>query len=232
MPAVRVDSWCWTSFPFVRGLAPEQRIDPPTLADGLHIVTVPSSPLSKQLEPVDIEGKWQRLVEIVQELPFAVTLERIRPSTIGQLSSLIANQGQRVVHFWGYGRAGEHQDALLIENEQGVPQSVLVKDFFHAIHGSAFLVMFNACAGASQDETGFTSLANVLAEYKIPYTLEMRFNLYEADTLIFERVLFEELARGTTMEEAVLHARQALARNNPRKWVTGMPVLSNHEGSE
>ncbi len=53
--------------PFVRGLPAEQRIDPPQLEGGLHIVAVPSNPLDKRVEPLNIDGEWLRLKEAVRE---------------------------------------------------------------------------------------------------------------------------------------------------------------------
>src|SRR5947208_2475759 len=55
---------------FVRGLPAEQRIAPPILDSGLHIVAVPSNPLSYKLEPLDIDGEWLRLKDIIQGVPY------------------------------------------------------------------------------------------------------------------------------------------------------------------
>ncbi len=60
----------------VRGLRAEQRISPPELKNSPHIVAVPSNPLNKKVEPLNIDGEWIRLKVIIQELPYAVTLER------------------------------------------------------------------------------------------------------------------------------------------------------------
>src|SRR4030081_1692316 len=44
----------------VRGLPADQCSTPPVLETGLHIVAVPSNPLSRHLEPLNIEGEWMR----------------------------------------------------------------------------------------------------------------------------------------------------------------------------
>src|SRR5437868_4566753 len=77
---------------FVRGLPADQRIDPPILEGGLHILAVPSNPLDKKLPPLNIDGEWERLKEVVQGVPFSIVLERTRPPTIEQVRQLIANQ--------------------------------------------------------------------------------------------------------------------------------------------
>jgi len=219
------ESFLVLDFPFVRGRPADQRIDPPVLEAGLHIVAVPSNPISRQIEPLNIEGEWRRLVEAVEALPFALTLERVRPPTIDRLRSLLANQRGRVVHFMGHGGGDEQQANLLFEKEKGEPQEIKAKDFYHAIRGSVFLVTLNACVSATPGETEFSNLAHALVQRKVPYALGMRFSIPDQDALTFGRVLYDELARGTAVEEAVFHARRSLARDNPRQWVVGVPVL-------
>jgi hypothetical protein len=88
---------------FVRGLPTEQRSAPPAILSGLHIVAVASSPLSHTLAPLNIQGEWTRLTEIVGSLDRAVTLERAWPPTIGRLRELVVGEPQHVVHFMGHG---------------------------------------------------------------------------------------------------------------------------------
>ncbi len=52
---------------------------------GLHIIVVPSHPLSSDVEPLNIDGEWMRLKEIIQKVPYAFSLERTRPPTIEQV---------------------------------------------------------------------------------------------------------------------------------------------------
>lgn len=92
---------------FVRGLPADQRIPAPRLDSSLHIVAVPSNPLSHQLDTLDIDGEWMRLKESIEALPYAITLERARPPTIERLRHLVANQRDRVVHFMGHGGQDE-----------------------------------------------------------------------------------------------------------------------------
>ena len=98
---------------FVRGLPADQRINPPVLDSGLHIVAVPSNPLSHEVEPLNIDGEWMRLKEIIQELPYAITLERTRPPTLERTRHLVANQKHRIVHFMGHGGQDEKEGAIL-----------------------------------------------------------------------------------------------------------------------
>ncbi len=70
------DGFLVAEYPFVRGLPSEKRIAPPTLESGLHIVAIPSDLLNKRLNPLNIDGEWTRLQEIIRRVSNAVTLER------------------------------------------------------------------------------------------------------------------------------------------------------------
>lgn len=54
----------------VRGLPADQRRAAPTLDSGLHIVAVPSNPLDPSVLPLNIDGEWQRLKEVIQEIRY------------------------------------------------------------------------------------------------------------------------------------------------------------------
>jgi hypothetical protein len=75
----------------VRGLPSSQRITPPSLDQSLHIVAIPSNPLSETLHPLAIEAEWTRLKEAIQPLSSAITLERTNPPTLERVRHLVAN---------------------------------------------------------------------------------------------------------------------------------------------
>jgi predicted ATPase len=219
------DGFLVLDFPFVRGLPEDKRIDPPNLGQPLHILAVPSNPLGEGIPPLNIEGEWLRLSEIIREMPYGITLERTRPPTIDRLRSLIANQTNRVVHFMGHGSISGDQAILLFEKETGEPQAVTGKDFAQTTRGSTFLVTLNACVSTTPGETEFSNLAYALIKRKIPYALGMRFSIPDVDALTFSRRFYDELARGIAVEDALLQARRSLLRDDPRKWLVGVPVL-------
>jgi len=79
---------------------------PPALKHGLHIIAIPLIHQS-QLEPTEYDGEWMRLKDSILALPYAVTLERTRPSTLERVRHLVANQHDRIVHFMGHGGQNE-----------------------------------------------------------------------------------------------------------------------------
>ena len=82
----------------------------------------------------------------------------------------------------------------------------------------------NACESATPGETHFSNLAAALARARTPYALGMRFSIHDDDALAFSRAFYGELARGVSVEEAVLQARLSL-RKSKRAWAIGVPVL-------
>ena len=221
------DDFVVLEYRFVRGLPANQRNASPTLDKGLHIVAVPSNPLSHELEPLNIDGEWIRLKEIIQELEeFAITLERTRPPTLERAGLLVANQQQRIVHFMGHGGQDEKVGAILcFEKNNGDLDVVIARDFIRQLGGNVFLVTLNACVSASPGETHLSNLATSLVKQKIPYALGMRFSIPDEDALTFSRTFYGYLARGSSVEEAAYRVRLALSRNRQRQWMIGVPVL-------
>jgi tetratricopeptide (TPR) repeat protein len=208
----------------VRGLPAAQRVPPPALAAGLHIIAVPSNPLAAAIPPLDIDGEWQRLKEVVQQTPTALTLERTRPATPEHLRRLLAGQRQRVVHFMGHGGNSESGALLFFEQIDGGPTPVTAQDFLRRIKGTTFLVTLNACVSATPGPTDFANLAAALVHQGAPYALGMRFSVTDDDAHTFSRVFYSELARGSAIEEALQQARLELAAS-PHPWALGVPVL-------
>ncbi len=209
---------------FVRGLPAGQRVPALTIDTGLPIVAVPSNPLSSLVEPLNIDGEWMRLKEIVAALPFALMLERTRPPTIEQVRNAVANQRHRVVHFMGHGGQFESGAVLCFEKENGDLDLVTAKQFALRVRDNVFLVTLNACVSAAPGSTSFSNLAATLVRQRIPYALGMRLSIHDDDARSFSRAFYNDLARGTPVEEALLQARLTLA-DSPRPWVVGVPVL-------
>ncbi len=220
------DGFLVLDYHFVRGLPAEQRVPLPALKDiNLHIVAVPSNPLSHDVEPLDIDGEWMRLRDIIQEIPQSIALERTRPPGIEQLRHLVAGKRHRVVHFMGHGGRDEQGGAILcFEQDNGDLAIITARELVQRVRDTVFLVTLNACKSATPGETHFSNLAAALVRQKIPHALGMRFNILDDDARAFSREFYGDLARGTSVEEALLQARLTLARSK-RPWVIGVPVL-------
>ena len=213
--------------PFVRGLPKKAKIAPPDM-EGItpHIIAVPSNPLDENIIPLNIEEEWQRLREIVDEIPQQITLERANPPTLDSLRKKVAHRQYPVVHFMGHGGdQHEGKTVLLFENEFGRTEPISAKDFFLTVQRSVFLVTLNACASAMPGDTEFSNLASALVKRKIPYALGMRYSIPDADALAFSRAFYSEISSGIPVEAALFHARRSMVQKSINTWVVGVPVL-------
>jgi tetratricopeptide (TPR) repeat protein len=224
-PESQADDFLVLALPFVRGLPADQRRDAAVAGEGLHIVAVPASPLSRATEQLPIEQDWTLLQEIVEAVPHAMTLERCRPPTLKHLRELVANQDGRVVHFIGHGEQREEGAILCFEQDNGDLDAVTVPQLLKRLLHSAFLVTLSACVSATGGPTGWHNVAASLARQGIPYALGMRLSVYNVDTRIFFGVFYSELARGSSVEQALFQARLVLAADSPRRRVIGVPIL-------
>jgi tetratricopeptide (TPR) repeat protein len=220
-----------TEMSFVRGLPEEQRIVSSTVERDLHIVAVPSDPLSEEIARLDVEAEWIRLKGTVASLPFELTLENTYPPTIEQLASMVKGHHQRVVHFMGHGQQRESGAVLCFEKENGDLDPVEAQPLIEHIHASVFLVTLNACVSAASGKTNFSNLASALAHRQIPYALGMRFRIGDDDARTFSHAFYTHLARGASVEIALCQARRSLYQtrlalnSNPFLGSVGVPVL-------
>ena len=216
--------------PILRGLPLVHRKPAPDISNtSLRIMALASNPIGDP-RPLDIEGEWLRLCEIVQNLEYKIVLERVRPPTLTQLRRKVANRQWQVVHFMGHGGQSSEGTVLQFETENGAENMVNAHDFIRRVGKNVFLVTLNACVTASPrmedvpEDTGFTNLAQALAQQGVPYALGMRFAIPDEDAKVFARAMYDELARGTPVEEAIVQMRNELAsRDNP--FTIGIPVL-------
>src|SRR3989440_9891845 len=125
----------------------------------------------------------------------------------------------------GHGGRDEQGGAILcFEQDNGELAAITARELVQRVRGSVFLVTLNACKSATPGATHFSNLAAALVRQKIPYALGMRFNILDDDAQDFSRQFYGDLARGTSVEEALLQARLTLARIKT-PWVIGVPVL-------
>ena len=211
--------------PVVRGLPANKRIAPPRLETGLHIIAIPSSPLSDSIEQLDIESDWIGLKEAIEDVPYAMTFERARPPTLERVRQLVAGQEGRVVHFIGHGEQNEQGALLCFEQESAGLDQVAAWKFAQRLQGAVFLVTLNACVSARPGPTTFSNLAAALVRQGTPYALGMRFSVSDSAARAFAYSFYSELAHGSSVEQALFQARHTLDKANHPRWVIGVPVL-------
>ncbi|MEI7726753.1 MAG: 1-deoxy-D-xylulose-5-phosphate reductoisomerase [Bacteroidota bacterium] len=184
------------------GITKEAALQHPNWKMGHKITVDSASMMNKGLEV--IEARW---------------LFNLQPEQID-----VIIHPQSVIHFMGHGGKAGEQAILLFENEAGGPQAIHAKDLMLSVKKKAFLATLNACVSAKPGATEFGNLARLLVERGLPYALGMRFSIPDDAALRFSRALYENLALGVDVEEAVFQARRSLLRDERRV------LIRNYEG--
>jgi hypothetical protein len=211
--------------PFMRGLPPDQRISPPSDIGALRVVVISSNPVIPGNHPLPVETEWEHLKKAVNTIDNAVSFVRARPATTVQLRKLVAGKQHQVIHFIGHGNHDESGNSYLcFENEDASLAKVSPLDLYHRIHGTTFLVTLNACVSATPGPSEFSNLALSLVKRGIPYVLGMQFEVPLDTAQTFSHSFYSDLARGSTVMEALFQARLSLA-NSSTPWAVGIPVL-------
>ncbi|MGW8250892.1 MAG: CHAT domain-containing protein [Anaerolineales bacterium] len=182
------------------------------------------------------ERETQELVEQVQGIPHAV-LTILNDPTYQQLSDSIETDVKpHILHFIGHGKPGALAIFKGMEDEDydfdmDQPQvrwitSKEFKDLF--IHHKPRLIFLHACKGAApESHEGFTGTARELVYAEIPAVVAMQYNISNQDAGVFARTFYEELGKGSKIDEAVKAGRIELGMRYPR-WAHprfGTPVV-------
>jgi hypothetical protein len=203
--------------------------------------TVPlSSPLRILLAMANPPGSGPlRILEEREALEHAlrrtgsVELSVLERTTSKALLHRLRDEDFSIVHFAGHGLfddvAGE--GALLLESSSGQADAVsgeVLATLLRQRSGPA-LVVLNACktarSGEQEDAAPFTGVAAALVGSGIPAVLAMQTSIADRAAVTLTEELYERLAAGDSIEEAVAAARLALYMSSPRSGDWAIPVL-------
>jgi tetratricopeptide (TPR) repeat protein len=185
-------------------------------SDGAHVLVVASDPLvypnDTPVVALNIARERANLKTAFAGKPYRVQF--IAPPTLDALHKQLAAPDQRaIIHFIGHGIATADGARLLFQDNCGIAQSVPARDFVAPMRDRAWLVFLNACQSATTLETSASNLAHDLARAGVPYVVAMQFSVPEIVALRLSEFFYTFLAQGNSVEQSVLAARRALARD-------------------
>jgi CHAT domain len=127
---------------FVRGIPQEHRRESFSLAGPLEIVAIPVSPIDEP-RVLNVEGKWQRLVQAVTAITpqKSLTLRRVRPPTRTQMERSLERQGTALVHFMGHSASRAGKAFLEFEDMRARAHLVDAADLTDSLQDRAFLLV-------------------------------------------------------------------------------------------
>jgi CHAT domain-containing protein len=215
------------------------------LVRGLEIPTVrPVQPLSLPLrvlglvsaprdeEPLDANAERAKLEAALEPLisESVVDLRWVDGGTLSALELTLGRLGPvHVLHFIGHGGYDDRfgGGALAIEAEDRSTRPVTGEDLCVLLgdQGSLRLVVLNSCEGARTSVSDpFSGVATALVQCRIPAVVAMQFEITDGAAITFSARLYQSLAGGNPIDEAIVDTRKAMfAAEHQAEF--GTPVL-------
>jgi hypothetical protein len=191
-------------------------------AEPLRILVAVCNPDAANLPPIDTE-EVEKVLSQIQGLRHANVM-RIDNPTYGELfDALNTDPPWHIFHFISHGRPGEvalimdKEDPNYDEDKPRQPSWHKSKAFNSLFAGhSPNLIFLHACKGAMRDtREAFNSVARELVYSEVPAVVAMQYNISGFDASRFAKMFYEELGKGSDIEEAVNQGRQVLGRLSP-----------------
>lgn len=167
-------------------------------------------------------AEWRRIQEHLTPLidQGAVVADRLDPPTLAELGNRIDDAPYHVLHVVAHGEPG----SLKLEDKAGAADDVTGNDFARALERRTAprLVVLNACHGArAAVDDAFDGMAQHLMSRGVPAVVAMRTSISDEAAVTFAAALYRELAKGHTVETAVVEARRSLSLGEHRaEWAT------------
>jgi uncharacterized protein YegL len=224
------DDYLALSMPLTRHLEVPEPIRPLTIRGPLRILGMVSLP--RALGDLDVDQEKERVTQALAALQSSghVTLRWVAGQTWRDLRDALEESEWHIVHFIGHGGfdALSGEGFLALADEHGQIYRLAASDLglLLADNKSLGLVTLNSCDTARADAGDiFSSTAALLMRRGIPSVVAMQYPMSDRAAVIFSRGLYEAIARGIPVDQAVTRARRdiKLSIANSLEWAT--PVL-------
>lgn len=166
--------------------------------------------------PLQLEREKRILTELSVSSAFEV--EQLAVASLAALHNKL-EEGFDVLHFMGHGAVCQGQPVLLFKNQQGGAEGISGRQLVEEIRGLSCprrprLFVLNACHGGAvaAGPGGLTGVAAELDRAGAPAVVAMRQEISDDSAICFSTHLYQALAMGIGLDEAMAGARLALKR--------------------
>ena len=214
----------------MRYLKLPQSIRPLAATMPLRILGMVANP--RDLTQLDIQREKQRIEDATRDLAARgmITLTWLEGQTFRDLQRAIRHGPWHIFHFAGHGGFDNNADEGLValSDENGCAHWMHASELGRLLadHDPLRLAVLNSCEGARGGERDvFSSTASILLRRGIPAVVAMQYEITDVAAVELARALYEALADGLPVDEAVAEARKTIsvAVANTIEW--GTPVL-------
>lgn len=182
----------------------------PLSVDGLlRVLVMLASPTD--LPALDSRSEWDHLQNATVAAP--IELVPSEPTYPALLAAL--RQSPQVFHFVGHGLFDDtsQQGSLCFVGEHGKAELIPAEKLAILLGGckTLRLVILNTCASAATGtHSAFSGVAQCLIQHQIPAVVAMQTAIIDTDALHFTAELYQALADGLGLEQAVGEGRKRL----------------------
>ncbi|MBX9245274.1 CHAT domain-containing protein, partial [Actinotalea ferrariae] len=195
--------------------------------DRLRVLVVAATP--DGLTRLDVDREHAGLVQALAPLSDDVDLHRLEQPTLPALGAAL-EQEWHVLHVIGHGEVRDEGGVMVLEHPDGSPDEVDAAVLGRLVAGSPTLrlAVLNGCSTAAlplhRPQAG---VAQALVRSGVAAAVAMQFPITDRGAIEFAAGLYEGLARGDLVDQAVARGRRRLLRGP--EWVT--PVLVTRTGA-
>lgn len=182
-------------------------------------------------DQLDLEAEELHLRRVMEPLEDAgrVVLRFVRGQTLDDVRRRMNEpEPWHVFHFMGHGGTDEQGKRCLIFCTRDNRADYVTADDFKRVCPGLRLVVLNCCESAAADSTGFGSIAEELAR-KADAVVAMQYPISDEAAKRFSQIFYEYVVDGNTLDDALVAARQEMARLRSFEW--GVPSLHTRTSS-
>lgn len=201
------------------------QVEPP-----FRVLLMVSNPSSSSLPTLDVGREQEQLRAAISELPHDVEIDVLGDATLESLQDALRRTSYHVFHYIGHSGYDpvEGVGTLALETNDGRLRPargdqlmLLLKD-----HPSLRLAVLNSCDGARRfGDDPFAGVAHALMWGGLPAVIAMQFEISDDAAVMFSQELYEALATGDPLEEALAEARKRIYNSGLIGTEWGTPVL-------
>lgn len=188
---------------------------------------------------LDLDLEVEKLTTAWEGVP-GIEIRHLASTTPGRLRAHLVSEAPQVLHFMGHGYSDPESGwgGLVLETESGAPDKLggpEFRDLFQGIPGLD-LVVLNACdtARPGSPSQPFAGAAAGLMLAGLPAVVAMQFPISDRAAMLFCEALYNTLASGRGIEEAVVEGRMAihLGDRTSVEWITPALFLRGGKNEE
>jgi hypothetical protein len=203
---------------------------PVVLDDGVRILPVVGDAENAWLGPVDYEPALDAIAAAGARHDFTV-VDAVEQVDLDTLVATVAEERPHVVHYIGHGRFTEDtgRGSIALRATDGQTQWVDENDLADGLctdEWAPTVVVLHACEGGRTDyEYRHAGLAPALVRRGVQCVVAMQYPVTNEQAIAFSSSLYDALAKGQYLDEAVQTARDQLWKTFKDPRLLGVPMV-------